>query len=39
VTDETSLYDAAGGMPFFESLVDRFYQGVAVDQGLRPNYP
>jgi hemoglobin len=39
VTDETSLYDAAGGMPFFESLVDRFYQGVAVDQGLRPIYP
>jgi hemoglobin len=39
VTDETSLYDAAGGMPFFESLVDRFYQGVAADKGLRPIYP
>jgi len=24
VTEETSLYDAAGGMPFFESLVDRY---------------
>jgi hemoglobin len=39
VTDETSLYDAACGMPFFESLVDRFYQGVAADKGLRPIYP
>jgi hemoglobin len=26
-------------MPFFESLVDRFYQGVAADKGLRPIYP
>jgi hemoglobin len=39
VTEETSLYDAAGGMPFFESLVDRFYEGVATDKGLRPIYP
>jgi hemoglobin len=39
VTDETSLYDAAGGMPFFETLVGRFYDGVAVDPVLRPLYP
>jgi hemoglobin len=39
VTEETSLYQDAGGMPFFESLVDRFYEGVAADDGLRPIYP
>jgi hemoglobin len=39
VTDEISLYDAAGGMPFFESLVDRFYAGVASDPVLRAVYP
>ena len=37
--DEPSLYDAAGGMPFFESLVDRFYSGVATDPDLRAIYP
>lgn len=37
--EELSLYDAAGGMPFFESLVDRFYEGVAGDPLLRPLYP
>jgi hemoglobin len=39
VTDEISLYEAAGGMPFFEALVDRFYDGVAADADLRPIYP
>jgi hemoglobin len=39
VTDELSLYEAAGGMPFFEALVDRFYEGVSTDQDLRPIYP
>ena len=39
MTDEPSLYDAAGGMPFFESLVGRFYDGVAGDPVLRPLYP
>jgi hemoglobin len=38
VTDE-SLYDAAGGMPFFERVVGRFYDGVASDPTLRPLYP
>ena len=28
---DTTLYEAAGGMPFFEALVDRFYEGVASD--------
>lgn len=39
MTDETSLYQAAGGMPFFEALVGRFYDGVEADPGLRPVYP
>ena len=36
---EPSLYDAAGGMPFFEALVDRFYEGVAGDPVLLALYP
>ena len=42
MTDPTatlSLYDRAGGMPFFEGLVARFYRGVADDDVLRPLYP
>jgi len=39
VTDEISLYEAAGGLRFFEALVDRFYEGVAADPDLRPIYP
>ena len=34
-----SLYDRAGGMPFFEGLVARFYAGVETDPVLRPLYP
>ena len=36
---ERSVYDAAGGMPFFEALVDRFYAGVAGDPVLLRVYP
>ena len=39
MTDETSLYDAAGGMAFFESLVDRFYSSAAADPVLMAIYP
>ena len=39
MADDPSLYDAAGGMPFFESLVDRFYAGVASDPELLGVYP
>lgn len=35
----TTLYEAAGGMPFFEALVGRFYDGVAGDPELRRLYP
>ena len=33
------LYDAVGGEPVFRQLVDRFYEGVALDPILRPLYP
>ena len=35
----STLYDAVGGMPFFERLVDAFYTGVASDDVLLPLYP
>ena len=38
-SSETSLYEAAGGMPFFEALVDRFYEGVVGDPSLLSLYP
>ena len=39
VRDEITLYDAVGGMPFFEALVDRFYDGVEADAVLLQLYP
>lgn len=39
MAEPASLYQRAGGMPFFEALVDRFYAGVATDPLLRPLYP
>jgi hemoglobin len=38
-TDRQTLYDRAGGTPFFEALVGRFYDGVDADPDLRPVYP
>lgn len=34
-----TVYDAVGGAPYFEALVERFYAGVASDELLRPSYP
>ena len=39
VTEDQTLYDRVGGMPFFERLVDHFYEGVATDAILLPLYP
>jgi hemoglobin len=36
---EHTLYDDVGGMPFFETLVDRFYNGVSADPTLLRLYP
>jgi hemoglobin len=33
------VFELAGGLPFFERLVGRFYAGVASDPILRPVYP
>jgi hemoglobin len=38
-THRNSLYERVGGLGFFTSLVDRFYEGVAADPLLRPLYP
>jgi hemoglobin len=34
-----SLYESVGGGDVFRRLVDRFYDGVALDPVLRPLYP
>ena len=34
-----TVYDEVGGLPFFEALVDRFYEGVAGDPELLAVYP
>ena len=34
-----TVFEAAGGQPFFDALVAHFYRGVAVDPLLRPLYP
>ena len=39
MTTRTTLFERAGGMGFFERLVDRFYAGVAADPTLRALYP
>ncbi|HWL44853.1 MAG TPA: globin [Ilumatobacter sp.] len=36
---EAPLYERVGGDPFFERLVDAFYEGVATDELLAPLYP
>ncbi len=38
-TEPVNVYDAVGGMPFFEGLVDRFYEGVESDPDLLALYP
>ena len=37
--ESASVYQRAGGMPFFEKLVDAFYSGVQTDEILAPLYP
>lgn len=36
---QTTLFEVVGGMPFFEALVGRFYDGVAADPALLRLYP
>lgn len=37
--EEQSFYEAVGGYPTIAKIVDRFYEGVATDDVLRPLYP
>jgi hemoglobin len=36
---ETTLFEVVGGQPFFDTLVERFYQHVERDPALRSLYP
>jgi hemoglobin len=36
---DATFYDQVGGQPFFERLVDVFYQGVEKNELLRAMYP
>jgi hemoglobin len=36
---ETNLFADVGGLPFFERLVEVFYEGVVTDSVLWPLYP
>ena len=36
---EESLFEQVGGEPFFEQLVNAFYDAVERDETLRPMYP
>ena len=38
-TQEQTFYDLIGGYPTIAKIVDRFYEGVATDEYLRPMYP
>jgi hemoglobin len=35
----STFYDEIGGMDTIKAIVDRFYDGVAADEALRPMYP
>lgn len=37
--DQVNVYEAVGGQPFFDALVDRFYDGVEHDPVLLRLYP
>ena len=39
MTEQLTLYETVGGQPFFDRLVDRFYDGVEADDVLLPLYP
>jgi hemoglobin len=39
VTEQLTVYETVGGQPFFDRLVDRFYDGVEADDVLLPLYP
>lgn len=38
-SEQVSVFDYVGGLPWFIALVDRFYDAVATDPILTPLYP
>jgi hemoglobin len=36
---ETTVFEVVGGQPFFDALVDRFYEHVEANPSLRALYP
>ena len=39
MNEPVSIYEAVGGTPWFEALIERFYDAVETDLLLRPLYP
>jgi hemoglobin len=39
MTEPATIFDAVGGAPWFEEMIDRFYDAVETDPLLRPMYP
>jgi hemoglobin len=37
--ETVTVYELVGGQPFFDALVDRFYENVEADAALRALYP
>lgn len=37
--EPVTVFEAAGGQPAFERIIDRFYAGIESDTLLRPMYP
>jgi hemoglobin len=37
--EPVTVFEAAGGQPAFERIIDRFYAGIETDTLLRPMYP
>ncbi len=36
---QVTIFEAVGGTPWFEAMIDRFYDGIETDFLLRPMYP
>lgn len=39
MNEPVSIFEAVGGTPWFEALIERFYDAVETDLLLRPLYP
>ena len=39
MTEPTTIFDAVGGAPWFEEMIDRFYDAVETDPLIRSMYP